>query len=194
MKEKKSNIMHVEHRRKREGKTDYRKRITLLKSGKNRIVIRKSLNNITAQIVKYETKGDVILASAHSSELKKYGLRTSGGNIPVAYLVGLLIGKKAINKGIMGAIADIGLNQSTKGSRIYAVVKGAVDAGLKIPVTEDVLPSKDRIDGKALGSYAKMLEEKKIIGPFSEYHKAGIKPDNIQKYFDDIKKRIIEGK
>ncbi|MBU0536679.1 MAG: 50S ribosomal protein L18, partial [Nanoarchaeota archaeon] len=128
-----------------------------------------------------------------TNELKKYGLKTSGGNVPVAYLVGLLAGKKAIKQGIKFAVADIGLHPSTKGSRVYAAIKGAIDAGLEVPVSEEILPSKEKMEGSLVDSYAKMLNEKKVAGPFSEYQKNGIKPGEIKKYFESIKNKITGG-
>ena len=193
MKAKKSKTFSVPFRRKREGKTDYRKRIVLLKSGKDRLVVRKSIKNIIAQIVRYDPGGDRIMASPTSHELKKYGLSTLGGNIPVAYLVGILIGKKAIKNGVKEAISDIGSYSSTKGSRMYAVIKGAIDAGLKIPVSPEILPSKERVEGKNIEAYAKILEEKKITGPFSEYQKNRIKASELSKYYEGIKQKIIGG-
>jgi len=59
-----------------------------------------------------------------------------------------LIAKKAKEKGIKKVIIDTGLYRSTKGSKIYAVVKGVFDYGLDIKFKEDVLPSEDRIQGK----------------------------------------------
>ena len=53
----------VPFRRRREGKTDYRKRLKLLLSRKPRLVVRKSLNNIIAQIVEYDEKGDRVVVS-----------------------------------------------------------------------------------------------------------------------------------
>ena len=41
----------VRFRRRRENKTDYRRRLRLLVSRKQRLVIRKGLKNITAQII-----------------------------------------------------------------------------------------------------------------------------------------------
>ena len=68
----------IPFRRKREGKTNYKKRIAFLTSEKPRLVIRKSLKNITAQIVIYEPKGDKVIASACSAELTKLGWKFSG--------------------------------------------------------------------------------------------------------------------
>ena len=58
------------YKRKKNGKTDYKKRLKLLKSRKPRLVIRKSLTQITAQVIQYQDEGDKVLVSAHSSELK----------------------------------------------------------------------------------------------------------------------------
>jgi len=62
---------YTKPRRRREGKTDYRKRLRLLKSRKTRIVVRNSLKNICVQFVGYDEVGDKILASAISKELIK---------------------------------------------------------------------------------------------------------------------------
>ena len=138
----------LQFKRREEGKTDYQRRLKLLKSGKPRLVVRKSLNYITAQIVEFTTKGDKTIISATSKELKKLGWNFAADNLPAAYLTGMIIAKKCKEKNISEVILDIGLYASTKGNRIYAVVKGAVDGGLKIPVSEEILPSEDRISGK----------------------------------------------
>ncbi|MEK6886550.1 MAG: 50S ribosomal protein L18 [Nanoarchaeota archaeon] len=146
----------IPFRRKREGKTNYKKRIAFLTSEKPRLVIRKSLKNITAQIVIYEPKGDKVIASACSAELTKLGWKFSGGNIPAAYLVGFLAGKKAKTAKIGEAIADVGLYQPIKGSKLYAVLKGAIDAGLSVPHDETSLPKAERINGKHIADYKKI--------------------------------------
>lgn len=145
-------------------KTNYRKRLGLLKSDRARLVIRKSLSNISVQLVNYDAKGDNTVASAVSSELKKFGW-TRTGNIPAAYLTGLLAGKKAKGK-VTEAVLDLGLQTSTKGSRIYAALKGVVDSGVNVPHSAEILPSEDRISGKHISDeVAKQFEEvKKKIG------------------------------
>ncbi len=139
-------------KRRRLEKTDYHKRLKLLSSGKPRLVIRKSLNYITAQIMGFDKKGDKSLAGITSKELKKIGWGFACDNLPAAYLTGLLIGKKAMKKKINEVILDSGLYSSTKGNRIYATAKGAIDAGLKLPISEDILPSEDRIKGKHISN------------------------------------------
>ncbi len=140
-------------RRRREGKTNYAKRLRLLRSGKPRLVVRKSLKYITAQLVEYDEAGDRTLAVASSKELRAMGWQFACDNTPAAYLTGVLIGKRANEKKIKEAVVDLGLYASTKGSRIYAVVKGARDAGLQIAVSEEMLPSEERIAGKHIAAY-----------------------------------------
>ena len=141
-------LLILSYKRKREGKTDYRKRLKLLKSDKLRFVVRKSLNNILTQIVKYEPNGDKILVSVHSNQLKKFGWKYHRGNTPAAYLTGLLCALKAKKQNINEAILDLGLQSSIKNSICYAAVKGAIDAGLKIPVDKEILPQENRITGQ----------------------------------------------
>ncbi len=155
-------IYRVKMRRRREGKTNYRKRLAYLKSGKPRAVVRKTLRYIIVQIVEYHDDGDKILVGVTSSHLKKYGWNGSFKNTPAAYLTGYLAGKLALKKGIEEAVLDIGLQSPVKGSRVFAVLKGMVDAGLNVPHSEEVYPSEERIKGEHISEeIAKMFEEVK---------------------------------
>ncbi|MBU0662124.1 MAG: 50S ribosomal protein L18 [Candidatus Diapherotrites archaeon] len=139
-------------RRRREDKTNYVKRFAMLKSGMPRLVVRKSNNTTIVQLAEFVEKGDVMLAVANSHELKALGWKGHGGNLPAAYLTGMLCGKRALdgkfkgNEG--GVIADIGLNTPVHGSRVFAAIKGAIDAGLKVKCDEKAFPAEDRIGGK----------------------------------------------
>ncbi len=146
-------------KRRRLGKTNYRKRLKLLLSGKPRLIIRKSLRYITAQIAEFDPKGDRIIVAATSKELKKFGWKFACDNTPAAYLTGLLIGKKALEKGIKEAVLDMGLHRPTKGCRIFAALKGAIDAGLKIPAGKDIFPSEDRIKGIHIAKYLEKFKD-----------------------------------
>ncbi|HIH54177.1 TPA: 50S ribosomal protein L18 [Candidatus Woesearchaeota archaeon] len=156
----KKRIKFVQYRRKREGRTNYRKRLKMLISGTSRIVIRKSNKHITIQVVDYEANGDKVIVTAKSSELKKYGWNHACGNIPAAYLTGMLAGHKAVKKKAKKAIVDLGLQIPAKGSKIYAAVKGAIDAGLEINCSEEALPKEDRIKGKHIDAYKQSGVEK----------------------------------
>lgn len=181
----------VAYRRKREGKTDYKKRLRLLLAGKTRLVIRKSLKSINAQIVNYDGKGDKVIAAVNSTELKKIGWSFNCKNTPSAYLVGLIIAKKAREKGVKEAILDIGLNKSVPGSKVYAVLKGAIDNGLSIPHSKEILPDEKRISGKHIEEYAAKLPKNDFDTKFSGYLKDKADPAKIRAAFDDIKNKII---
>ncbi len=138
----------IQYRRKKKGVTDYKKRLSLLKSGNPRLVIRKSLRNIQLQLTAYHKDGDKILASSHSNQLSKLGWGLHRGNIQAAYLTGLMLGMRAKSKGIKDAVLDLGLARSIKGSVLYAALKGAVDSGMSIPHSKDILPEEKRLAGK----------------------------------------------
>jgi len=187
-------IKPVQFRRKRQGKTNYRKRLKLLLANKPRLVIRKSLKNILAQIVEYHPKGDKVILSASSTQLEKnFNWKINKGNIPSAYLTGLILGKKAKKKGIKEAILDIGLSSSVKGSRIYAVLKGCIDSGLNVPHSGTMLPSNEIIKGTAIVKYAFLLKKNKIKyeKQFSRYIKNKIDPERISQIFEEVKNKIM---
>ncbi len=141
-------------------KTDYRSRLKLLKSGKNRIVVRKSLNIIVSQIIKYVPEGDIIIAEKTSKDLKKYGWKGHTGNLPAAYLTGFLMGKESIKNKINEAIIDFGRQIITKGCALHAFSKGIKDSGVSISIDEKALPTEERMRGKHIESYRKIDTEK----------------------------------
>ncbi len=134
----------VSKRRKREGKTDYKKRLTLLLSHKPRLVVRKTHSNIIVQIVEYQADGDKALSSAHSKELKAFGYNGHGGNAQAGYLVGYLGGLRAIKNKVDGVVLDIGMVSPVRGSAVFAVLNGAIDSGLKVPHGKEILPSAEK--------------------------------------------------
>ncbi|HEY7587986.1 MAG TPA: 50S ribosomal protein L18 [Thermoplasmata archaeon] len=138
----------VAFRRRREERTDYRAREKLLRAGKARAVVRKTLNQTLVQIVEADARGDRVLAAAQSNDLKEHGWSVGTGNVPAAYLTGYLAGKRAAAKGVTEAVLDIGLHEPTKGGRVFAALQGLLDSGLRLPFGKAVLPSKDRIQGK----------------------------------------------
>ena len=144
----------VPFRRRREGRTDYRRRLSLLRAEAPRAVVRKTNAGVVVQLCEYTERGDKVLASAVAHELKKLGWTASRGNLPAAYLTGYLAGKRAAAKGIRAAVLDLGRQHPTKGGRVFAVLKGLLDAGVEIPHDEKVIPSEDRIKGSHIGDEA----------------------------------------
>ena len=143
--------MIVSKRRRIENKTNYHKRLILLKSKSPRLVIRKTNKYIILQIIESERAQDKIVYAVNTSELLEHGWpearKGSLKSLSAAYLGGLLLGKKAkvIKERV---VLDTGLIPSTKGSRIYAGVKGIADSGIKINFDEKMIPTKERIEGK----------------------------------------------
>jgi len=185
----------VKYRRRREGKTDYRARRILATSGRPRLVVRPSLRNIRVQIIRSEPEGDYVEVSTSTHELvEKFGWKGGGENIPAAYLLGMIIGYKALSRGIKSSILDIGLRRATKGARVFAVARGAVDAGLDVPHSEETLPSEDRIEGRHIARYAEMLAEdpEAYRRRFSKYLERGLRPEDLPEHFKTVKARIEE--
>jgi len=137
----------LDFKRKRDGKTNYKRRLALLKGRIDRLVVRKTNKYLIVQIVRYEPNGDKVLVSANSKELLKLGWTSSCKNIPAGYLTGLVLGKKANEKKLTESIVDLGLQTPIKGSRLYAVIKGVIDSGLNVPASEEVFPPEDRLKG-----------------------------------------------
>ncbi|MFW9985395.1 MAG: 50S ribosomal protein L18 [Candidatus Odinarchaeota archaeon] len=147
----------VPFRRRRESKTDYHARRRMIGSGRPRIVVRKTGTRIIVQVTEALSKGDRSIATADSKQLEKYGWHAGLKNLPAAYLTGFLAGHRAIKGGTKAAIADIGLIQPITGSRIFSAIKGAIDAGLLVPCSDEIFPNEKRIRGEHIAAYAKDL-------------------------------------
>ena len=157
-----------------------------------RFVVRPSNKHLAAQLVEAKPDGDRVLASAHSSELKDYGWKGSCGNLPAAYLTGLLVGHRARTSGIANAILDMGLHARGPGSRIFAAAKGAIDAGLTIPHDDKALPPKDRVQGTHLISYSKQIasNQEAYKRMFSAYLKNKLKPEELGGHITEVEAKI----
>jgi large subunit ribosomal protein L18 len=140
----------VAFKRKRKQKTDYNKRLKFLKSNQKRFVVRTSNSLVRAQIIEYKIDGDITKLFITSKELKKYGWNHSLKNTPAIYLTGFLIGVLAKEKGIDKVIFDTGVKNFKAKTRIFAAVKGIVDAGIDCPHDAKAFPENDRIEGKHL--------------------------------------------
>ena len=138
----------VKYRRRRENKTDYKARLSLLKSELPRIAIRKTNKYIIIQLIESKEAQDFVLLTVNSKELLKYGWPEAAAgslkSVPAAYLTGFLFAKKL--KEIKKGIADLGLQRSTKGSRVYAALMGATEGGMEIPCNKEMFPSNERIN------------------------------------------------
>jgi large subunit ribosomal protein L18 len=183
----------VPFRRRREGKTNYRSRRALVLSKVPRLVVRLTLKHAIVQVIEAESIGDRVIVSAHSRELAKtYGWLSSGGNVPSAYLTGLLCGFKAKANGVEKAFLDIGLHIPSKGTRIFAALKGVLDAGVEVPHSEDILPDETRISGQHIADYgANLASDPEVYQQkFSVSLKRGSRPEKLPEHFSAVKDKI----
>lgn len=144
--------MKTVRRRRLQRRTDYKSRLGLLKAGQPRLVVRKTNRYILAQLVETEIAQDKVLVSMSTKFLlsKGWPSKSSGSlkSLAAGYILGGLIGKVAKQKKLGPVILDIGMNRNIQKSRIYAVLKGAIDSGLKINHNPEALPSLEDIKKK----------------------------------------------
>jgi large subunit ribosomal protein L18 len=175
----------------RERKTNYHKRASLLLSKKKFITIKVTNQNILTQVLEPSITGDKVITSAHSTNLQKLGWKGSLNSLPACYLTGLLLGKKAVFKGIDNAILYTGKDSFTE--RISACLKGIIDGGMEIPSSEDAFPSTERISGEHISTYASALksDSERYNKRFSSLIKNGLNPENYKTHFEESKEKIM---
>jgi len=171
----------VPMRRRREARTNYHQRLRLLKSGKPRLVARKSNNHTRAQLIVTGPNGDETVANAASGDLEAFGWEAPTGNLPAAYLTGYLAGKRAVAAGLEEAVLDIGLNTATPGNKAFAVQEGAIDAGLEIPHNDEVFADWQRTRGSHIAEYAEQ-EDGLYSGEFDA--------TELPAHFDEVRERL----
>lgn len=155
-------------RRRKEQKTDYIKRIKLLKSGKPRIVFRRTNRYIITQYVVSEEARDKVIFSINSKQLLKYGWpeKSKGSlkSIPASYLTGFLIGKQIISKKLETPIIDFGMLRTLHKTKIFAFIKGLNNAGINIICDEKTFPNEETIKGEHMKNKILFEEIKSKIG------------------------------
>ena len=179
----------VKWRRRREGKTNYHSRKKLLLQDKQkynvakyRLVVRFSKKNILCQLIYSRLEGDFVISSSYSRNLTNIGLPLINNNYSTSYINGLYLSKKFFSENFLDikkkqpknnftVILDLGLVRVTTGNKVFAAMKGAVDGGFSIPHNEKRFPGfkknedfeievmKDRIEGKHVFEYMKLLED-----------------------------------
>src|ERR671923_222677 len=184
----------VPYRRRREGRTDYKLRRALVRSGKPRAVVRLTNKYVIVQVSEAEAMGDLVRAAASSKELVKLGWKGGAGNLPAAYLTGVLAARRAVAKGVKEAVLDIGLRGPSKGSKVFAALKGLADSGLVVPHSDDRLPPMERINGSHIAGYAKSLAGQQEVYKkrFSSYLGRGLKPEELSSHFEQVRRSVMD--
>jgi large subunit ribosomal protein L18 len=141
-------------KRRRKEKTNYKRRLGLLKSNKPRLAIRKSNNYITLQLIEFNVKNlkENTKLAYSSKKLDEFGWKYSKKNLPACYLAGLALGLLCKKEKIKEGILDLGLNKVTKGNKLFSALLGCVEGGLNINYSDKHIPSEDRIKGKHISS------------------------------------------
>ena len=148
--------MKTQRKRRNERKTDYGKRVKLLKSNTPRLVFRKTNRYVNAQYVESREAQDKVLLGINSKKLLEYGwpkeFEGSLKSIPACYLTGFLIGKEILNKKLSTPIIDFGMIRNLHKTKTYAFLKGLIDSGVKIKTNKekDIFPNEERLKGSHL--------------------------------------------
>jgi large subunit ribosomal protein L18 len=171
-------------------KTNYRKRAAIIVGRHSFATVKVTDQNVAAQILKPTPTGDLVVASAHSRELAKHGWKGSANSLPACYLTGLLLGKKALEKGTSKAVLYIGKDHFT--TRVAACAKGIADSGVNIPISEESLPGSERISGQHIADYAASLKEneEEYKSRFSALLKNGLNPEDYPSHFEEVRFKI----
>ncbi len=184
----------VPFRRRREGKTNYHRRLRLIQSRRNRLVVRCSNKHTIVQVVESRIEGDKILTHVHTQQLaKEFNWKQNLGNLPSSYLAGYLCGLHAKKIGISDAIVDVGI--LVHDNRVKAAVKGFLDTGIEVPVEESWFFNgiEERIKGVHIAEYAKQLKKENSSlykKKFSAVLKKKGDPTKIDSDFEKILKEI----
>jgi len=213
----------VKFRRRREGKTDYHARKKLViqaknkyNTPKNRLIVRISNKNVTAQIAYARIEGDMVISSAYAHELPKYGVNVGLTNYAACYCTGLLLARRTLamfnladkyegqievdgemfavednetGPGAFRAHLDVGLARTTTGAKVFAVMKGVADGGIDVPHSEKRFPGYDP-ESKELN--AGVLREH-IFGQHVANYMKSLLEENEDDYKKQFSRYVKEG-
>jgi large subunit ribosomal protein L18 len=176
----------------RKGKTNYRKRERLLLGKTDFMSVKVSTQNVCAQVLRPELRGDKVITSVHSRELTSFGWKGSLKNMTACYLVGFLLGRKCKEKGIKHVVLYTGVRPFT--ARIASCVKGLIEAGVTSPHSPEILPPDERISGVHIAAYASILKEKEdqYRSRFSGLLSSGMNPETYPDHFATVKNQIMQ--
>jgi len=100
----------VKRRRRREGKTDFKARIKMVRQDRNkyntkkyRLIVRFTNRKCICQVAYATILGDIVVSQATSTELAKYGIPAGYKNYAAAYATGLLVARRTLKKFSMDA-------------------------------------------------------------------------------------------
>lgn len=161
--------------------------------------------------------GDRVLCAADSSELKRMGLTAGLTNYSAGYCTGLLLARRLLkqvglsdmykgNDKIDGeyynvsdkiedkrpfkALLDVGIQRTTTGARVFAVLKGACDGGVNVPHNYKRFPGYAKAKVEVIANKrGKAVDTDKTEATYSAAkHKDRIFGVHVTKYMNSMKK------
>lgn len=186
-----NSLGDLKFRRRQEAVTDYKKRFGLVKSGLDRVVVRKSNKRIMGQVVRYVANGDKVIAHVDSKELLKYKWPAKS-NRATAYLTGLLLAKKAGKESSSDHILDIGLTSPVKNCIPFVFAKGCIDGGMKIRGNIQIDEKVYNCSNTKYIADLKAKDSEKYKNHYTSYSGA-VAPENLAKVFVETKGKIASG-
>jgi len=204
---------------------------------KYRLICRITNKKIICQIAYATIQGDKMVTQATSTELTKFGLPVGHTNYAACYATGLLIARRALSiVGLADAITgveeataeefhveeednerrpfkvilDVGLIRTIPCSRVFGILKGAVDGGLHIPHSVKNFPGftagdkksqyeydasahLERIQGTHVQEFMENLQEEdpeRYKQAFAKYIEADIEPDALPDLVKEVHEKI----
>lgn len=207
---------------------------------KYRVVARITNKRVLCQIVYATIQGDRVLCQADSRDLANFGVPCGYTNYAACYATGLLVARRTLQLLGMDAditgpeevtaeefhieeednerrpfkcILDVGLTRTITGSRVFGILKGAVDGGLHVPHSVKKFPGYkepeerggdyeydasahlERIVGNHVQEYMEMLQEEdpeRYKVAFAKYIENDIEPDGVEEMYRECHKKIRE--
>jgi large subunit ribosomal protein L5e len=207
---------------------------------KYRLVVRITNKKFICQVVYSTIQGDRTICQATSKELENYDVPIGHTNYAAGYATGLLIARRTlqkmgIDKDFVGVeepdaeeyhieetdterrpfkvILDVGSIRTIQGSRIFGVLKGAVDGGLHVPHSINKFPGYvgpdergaehqydtsvhlDRILGRHVSEYMEMLNEEdqeRYKAQFSKFLENDLEAESLEEMYQNAHKAIRE--
>merc|ERR1719454_1377537 len=174
------------------------------------------------QIAYATIRGDMVVAQASSTELKKYGIPAGYKNYAAAYCTGLLAARRTLKtfglenviKGKekldgeeyhveeedtdqrpLKVILDVGLQRTCVGARLWGALKGAVDGGLHVPHSSKNFPGFKPAEEKGQESeYDAEAHKDRIFGKHVSEYMEMLAEEDPTKYEAHFAKYIADGK
>jgi large subunit ribosomal protein L5e len=184
---------------------------------KYRLICRITNKKIICQIAYATIQGDRMLCQATSTELTKYGLPVGHTNYSACYATGLLVARRALTivglaDSITGVeecnaeefhveeennerrpfkvILDVGLIRTIPGSRVWGILKGAVDGGLHIPHKVKNFPGYTAGDKNTQYEYDASAHLERIMGNHVQEFMENLQEEDPERYKQAFSKYI----